>query len=56
MEKWDDRKWRRDRKVGRFGGEKVERWKTLLCGWGEKWENGKGSLYKCTLMPLLHNI
>lgn len=34
------------------GGEKVERLKTLLFGWWEKWENKKDNLYKLTYMSL----
>lgn len=34
------------------GVEKVERLKTFLFGWGEKWENKKDNLYKLTYMSL----
>ena len=32
-----------------------EGWKTFLFGWTEKWEDGKSSLYKLTIMSLLYN-
>lgn len=53
MEKWEDRK----KKISfhflsLVGGEKVERLKTLLFGWWEKWENKKDNLYKLTYMSL----
>ena len=37
-------------RVGKVGG-----WKAFLFGWREKWENGKCSLYKLTIMFLLYN-
>ena len=32
------------------GGVKVGGWKTFLFGWREKWEDGKYSLYKLTII------
>ena len=67
VEKWKDEKLWEDGKVGEwkifrfpscvFGwrGGKVGGRKTLLFGWKEKWEDRKGSLYKLTIIPLLHN-
>ena len=37
-------------RVGKVGG-----WKAFLFGWREKWEDGKYSLYKLTIMFLLYN-
>ena len=70
VEKWEDKKWGRDRKVRGwkrfdffsyvFGweNEKVKRWKTHLFGWGKKWENEKKkcNLYEFTFVPQLHSI
>ena len=30
-------------------------WKAFWFGWREKWEDGKCSLYKLTIMSLLYN-
>ena len=38
------------------GMEKIGGWKTLLFGWKEKWEDRKCSLYKLTIIQLLHNM
>ena len=34
----------------------LEGWKSFLFGWRDKWENGKCSFYKLTIMSLLYNI
>ena len=36
-------------------GGKVRGWKTILFGLREKWEDGRCSLYKLTIMSLLYN-
>ena len=63
VEKWEDGKLWNDGKylvfpscVFGWRGGKVERWKTLLFGWREKWKDGKCNLYKLTIIPLLHNM
>ena len=37
-------------------GRKAGGWKTFLFSWREKWEDGKCSLYKLTIISLLYNI
>ena len=59
---WEDEEVEGQKRVGFsfcvFGwrGGKVEGWKTFLFDWREKWEDGKCSLYKLTIIPLLHNM
>ena len=56
MEKWENRKDLVFPHVCLVGG--VEKWeggKTFLFGWREKEEDGKCSLYKLTIIPLLYN-
>ena len=58
---WEDRKVRGQKRFGflscvfgwrcgKAGGQK-----TFLFGWREKWEDGKCSLYKLTIISLLYN-
>ena len=37
-------------------GGKVRKWKTFLFGWREKGKDGKCTLYKLTIILLLHNM
>ena len=67
MEKWKNKKWGNDRKIGGYKkfsffsyvfleDGKVERWKTLFFFfWEEKWEDEKFNSDKFTLIPLLYN-
>ena len=54
MKKLEDRKYIVFRMFGWRDG-KVGGWKTFLFGWKEKWEDRKCSLYKLTIITLLHN-
>ena len=57
MEKWEDRKDLISPHVCLVGGmEKLEGGKLFYLVEKKKWEDRKCSLYKLTIIPLLHNM